>query len=65
MKDDESHVIVHCSKCKDARPKHAMKKVRDFWLCWYCYSVEFGKPDGRWLGVADKREKLPGGFHTV
>jgi ribosomal protein S14 len=56
---------VTCIKCGDTKPRHLMKKVKDFYLCWYCFEVTMGKPDGRWIGVADKSEKLPGGFHTT
>jgi len=65
MKDGKDQdVLVHCLKCKDVKPSRLMKKVRNYWLCFYCDSVENGKPDGKWIGVLEKCEGRPRGFNV-
>ena len=63
MKDGEGRSIHQCVYCGESKPEHLMERVRDYWTCAYCFSVRHGEPDARWIGVLDKRERLPGGFH--
>jgi ribosomal protein S27AE len=51
-----------CGRCGDSFIQKNGKKNRRTWYCGYCYAVQFGEQDARWIPHLGHGEKLPPGF---